>query len=74
MKKTIDLAVESYEKGNSPNACILCDPSSKFIIATAIDETEKKENSISHPIMNLLKAYGKSNTIYLSHNENHKAK
>ncbi|KAL4488024.1 hypothetical protein ABPG72_009362 [Tetrahymena utriculariae] len=60
MRQCIDQAKQTYEKNNKFNACAIFDPNKKKILQFAVDETCRKQNSIKHCIMNIMKLFGEN--------------
>jgi len=60
MKKVIDLAVETFSKGNRFNACLLFDAKTEQILSTSIDQTNNLCHNIRHCVMNIMEEYSKS--------------
>ncbi|EAR88439.2 cytidine and deoxycytidylate deaminase zinc-binding region protein (macronuclear) [Tetrahymena thermophila SB210] len=60
MRQCIDQAKQTYEKNNKFNACAIYDPIKKKILQFAVDETCRKQNSIKHCTMNVMKLFGQN--------------
>ncbi|KAL4469548.1 hypothetical protein ABPG74_004801 [Tetrahymena malaccensis] len=60
MRQCIEQAKQTYEKQNKFNACAIYDPNKKKILQFAVDETCRKQNSIKHCTMNVMKLFGQN--------------
>lgn len=59
MTKTINLALDSYDKGNKFNSCILIDDKGKEL-AFSYDNTFRNTYSIDHCVICLMDIFSKS--------------
>jgi len=60
MRRAIELAEESYKKGNRFNACVLVDPNQKNkVLQEAHDNTQRQIASVSHCVICLANSFGK---------------